>query len=141
MAGFSALTYAAAKTYTDQTVEGGGALKGKNCTVDSITDITGGHRVTFKWTLDNGTVQTGTMDVMDGVDGQDGQDGAPGQDGQDGLTPVITVDEITGGHRITITVGTDVEAVDVMDGAKGPWSHDRDRGTRQTRSSCRNLSP
>lgn len=119
MAGFSALTYAAAKTYTDQTVEGGGALKGKNCTVDSITDITGGHRVTFKWTLDNGTVQTGTMDVMDGVDGQDGQDGAPGQDGADGLTPVITVDEITGGHRITITVGSNVETVDVMDGAKG----------------------
>ena len=119
MAGLNVVTYAAAKAYTDQTVVGGGALKGKNCTVDSITDITGGHRVTFKWTLDNGTVQTGTMDVMDGVDGQDGQDGAPGQDGQDGLTPVITVDEITGGHRITITVGTDVETVDVMDGAKG----------------------
>lgn len=126
MAGFNALTYAAAKTYTDQTVEGGGALKGKNCTVDSITDITGGHRVTFKWTLDNGTVQTGTMDVMDGVDGQDGQDGAPGADGHDGapgadgLTPTIEVTEITGGHRVTITIGEETpEVFDVMDGAKG----------------------
>lgn len=57
------------KKYTDDTVEGGGALKGKNCTIKSIVDITGGHRVTFEWTLDNGTVQTDTMDVMDGEEG------------------------------------------------------------------------
>ena len=52
--------------YTDETVLGGGAIKGKNCTIQSITDITGGHEVTFKWTLDDGTEQTATMDVMDG---------------------------------------------------------------------------
>ena len=57
---------AAAKKYTAETVLGGGALKGKNCIIQSITEITGGHRVTFKWTLDDGTEQTGTMDVMDG---------------------------------------------------------------------------
>ena len=68
-------TYAAAKKYTDKTVLGGGAIKGKNCTVDSVMAITGGHRVTFKWTLDDGSVQTGYMDVMDGVDGADGADG------------------------------------------------------------------
>lgn len=62
-------TYAAAKKYTDTTVLGGGAIKGKNCIVDSIMAITGGNRVTFKWTLDNGTVQTNYMDVMDGADG------------------------------------------------------------------------
>ena len=70
-----AKTLAAAKKYTDTEVAGGGAIKGKNCTVDSIAPITGGNRVTFKWTLDNGTVQTGTMDVMDGTDGADGADG------------------------------------------------------------------
>lgn len=69
------VTYAAAKKYTDNSVAGGGAIKGKNCVVDSIIDITGGHRVTFKWTLDDGSVQTGYMDVMDGVDGADGADG------------------------------------------------------------------
>ena len=53
--------------YTDETVLGGGAIKGKNCTIKSITEITGGHRVTFEWTLDDGTVQTDTMDVMDGA--------------------------------------------------------------------------
>ena len=63
-------TYAKSKKYTDETVVGGGAIKGKNCTIDSITPITGGNRVTFKWTLDSGTVQTDTMDVMDGEDGK-----------------------------------------------------------------------
>lgn len=52
--------------YTDKTVLGGGAIKGKNCTIKSITQIQGGNRVTFEWTLDDGTVETDTMDVMDG---------------------------------------------------------------------------
>lgn len=68
--GIDKITLALAKKFTTETVEGGGAIKGKNCTVKSITDITGGHRVTFEWTLDDGTVQTGTMDVMDGADGK-----------------------------------------------------------------------
>lgn len=51
-------TLAAAKSYTKKTVVGGGAIKGKNCTIDSIVDIEGGHRITFKWTLDDGTVAT-----------------------------------------------------------------------------------
>ena len=76
-----AKTLAAAKKYTDTEVAGGGAIKGKNCVIDSIVPITGGNRVTFKWTLDNGTVQTGTMDVMDGADGQQGPAGADGADG------------------------------------------------------------
>ena len=75
---------AIAQAYTDTEIAGGGAIKGKNCVIDSITEITGGHRVTFKWTLDNGTVQTGTMDVMDGHDGQDGQEGPQGQTGPAG---------------------------------------------------------
>lgn len=85
--GLSIVTYALCKKYVDDTLQGGGALKGKNCTIDDISAITGGNRVTFKWTLDDGTVQTGYMDVMDGADGQDGvdgQDGAPGQQGPQG---------------------------------------------------------
>lgn len=67
--------YAAARSYTDETVIGGGALKGKNCIIDSITEIAAtavkpaGKRVAFKWTLDDGTVQTDNMDVYNGVDG------------------------------------------------------------------------
>ena len=108
--GIDVKTYAAAKKYTDNTVLGGGALKGKNATIDSITDITGGHRVTFKWTLDDGTEETDYMDVMNGVDGQDGADGA---------TPTCTITEITGGHRVTFTIDGVDETFNVMDGEKG----------------------
>lgn len=72
------ITLALAKSYTDTSLAGGGAIKGKNCVVDSITAITGGHRVTFKWTLDNGTEETGYMDVMDGEKGDQGNKGDTG---------------------------------------------------------------
>lgn len=64
------LTYAASKSYTDASMAGGGAVRGKNCKIQSITDIPGGKRVTFLWSLDNGTEQTSTMDVMNGSDAQ-----------------------------------------------------------------------
>lgn len=46
----------------------GGGKAGKNCTIQSIEPITGGNRVTFAWTKDEGGVTTTTMDVMDGAD-------------------------------------------------------------------------
>lgn len=114
-----AKTLAASKKYTKDTVEGAGAIKGKNCTVDSITDITGGHRVTFKWTLDNGTVQTGTMDVMDGaqgIQGPEGPAGADGADGQDGLG-IASVDINAENHLIiTYTDGTTHDAGEIPSG-------------------------
>jgi len=71
-------TLALAKKYVDETLQGGGALKGKNCTIDKIESITGGARITFKWTLDDGTVKTQQLDVMNGTDGQDGTNGTDG---------------------------------------------------------------
>ena len=44
-----------AKKYTDDTVAGAGAVAGKPCQIQSITDITGGHRVTFLW-VDNSSL-------------------------------------------------------------------------------------
>ena len=70
-----AFTLALAKKYTDETVQGGGAVAGKNCVIDKIESISGGNRVTFKWTLDDGTVKTGTMDVMNGATGATGATG------------------------------------------------------------------
>lgn len=95
-------TYAAAKGYTDQTVSGGGTLKGKNCVISSIREITGGHRVTYQWTLDNGTVQTDTMDVMDGEQGPQGVKGDTGNTGATGATGPAG----TNGQAATIQVGT-----------------------------------
>ena len=122
----------------------------------TVTDITGGHRVSI--TDAEGTNTFDVMDGQDGSDGQDGQDGqsatiqvgtvttgeagsdasvtnsgtssaavfnfsiprgntgASGQDGSDGFSPVITVTDITGGHRVSITDATGTETFDVMDG-------------------------
>ena len=85
-----------ANDYTDESLLGGGSLVGKNVTISSITPITGGNRVTFSYTLDNGTVKTSTMDVMNGVDGTNGTNGKDGQPGSDGYTPVKGTDYFDG---------------------------------------------
>ena len=66
------ITYAKSKTYTNETAEEFGGLKGANCTIKSITPITGGNTVTFEWKNSEGATQEGTLDVMDGVNGNDG---------------------------------------------------------------------
>lgn len=61
--------------YTDETVIGGGALKGKNCVVSNIEEVADGVNVTFQWTLDDGTVQTETAFIPRGTQGEAGVDG------------------------------------------------------------------
>lgn len=81
----------------------------------TVTDITGGHRLTI--TDVNGTK---TVDVMDGKDGEGGSGGGTdGKDGEDGFSPIITVTEIDGGHRLTITDVNGTQTVDIMDGVDG----------------------
>ena len=83
--GISVETLAVAKKYTNRSIEGiTGSLAGKNATIESITDISGGHRVTFKWTADNGDIRTQTMDVMDGSKGDKGDQGIQGVQGIQG---------------------------------------------------------
>jgi len=84
------ITLAAAKGYVGETADSLGAVKGAPATIKAITEIDGGHRVTFEWTGTSGTKQTSTLDVMNGVNGTDGKNGTkgtkgdPGQNGQDG---------------------------------------------------------
>lgn len=66
------VSLALARAYTRATAEGMGAVKGKNCTIQSVTDIDGGRRIVFAWTKNDGTATTSTLDVMDGKDGKDG---------------------------------------------------------------------
>ncbi len=42
-----------------------------------------------------------------------------GEDGEDGFSPVVTVTEITGGHRVVITDASGPHPFDVMDGKSG----------------------
>lgn len=119
----------AANAYTEETVIGGGAIKGKNCTISSITEITGGHRVTFQWTLDDGTVQTETMDVMDGTSDYSGLTNKPGINGvtlsgnkttadlgisYDDLTDKPTIPSISDCYQTTDSAGTGLEDEDLI---------------------------
>lgn len=132
--GISIETLVAAKKFTSETVLGGGAVVGKNVTISSIAPIDGGNRITFSYTLDNGTAKTSTLDVMNGVDGKQGAPGVAGntpvkgvdyfdgEKGDDGFSPVITIAEISGGHKVTITTANGEESFDIMDGKDGSGS-------------------
>lgn len=69
------------------------------------------NAVTEEW-VDTGVSATGPA-------GPTGSAGPKGDPGDDGVTPEITVTDITGGHRVTITDGSGTVTFDVMDGAKG----------------------
>lgn len=60
--------------------------------------------------------------------GTPGEPGEPGKDGEDGVSPVVTVSEIEGGHRITITDAFGQKTVDVLDGKDGTPGKDGDPG-------------
>ena len=61
------ITLAKAKRLIDSSIAGiDGVLAGKNCKIQSVEDITNGHRLTFSWNDDEGVARTSTVDVMDG---------------------------------------------------------------------------
>lgn len=97
------LTLALARAFTKKTVIGLGALKGAPCTIKTISllknaeDVVIGHRVTFEWTANNGTIQTQVLDIMNG------------EDGKDGATPSINAD----GYWVIGTHNTGVKALGV----------------------------
>lgn len=71
------------------------------------------------------------IDYFNGKDGRDGIDGRPGRNGKngkdglsglngtDGFSPKVLVEEIEGGHKITITDKDGEKSFDVMDGQGG----------------------
>ncbi len=102
-----------AKKYIQESLTGAGALVGKNVTISSITPIDGGNRVTFSYTLDDGTNETSFMDVMNGIDGDKGIQGLPGKDA---FSPIISVEKVERGHKVIITDSTHTEEFIVLDG-------------------------
>ena len=109
--GFDAVTYAAAKSYTDESLDGAGALKGAPCEITSIDDsVAGQHTVNFKWETESGTEYTGSMTVHDGAKGDTGnpgQNGAAGQDGTTYVPEIGTVTTLPAGSAATVSVVTD----------------------------------
>ena len=100
-----------------------------------VTPITGGNKVeitdangTKIFNVMHGTNGTNGADGKDGYtpvkgvdyfDGADGTNGVNGADGADGVSPTLSVAEIIGGHRVTITDINGTRSLDVMDGQDG----------------------
>lgn len=111
--GISIETLVAAKKFTSETVLGGGAVVGKNVTISSITPIEGGNKVTFSYTLDNGTVKTSTMDVMDG---------------KDGVSVTGVLDKGNGAFTLSFSDGTESDAIQTVKGEKGEKGNPGEKG-------------
>lgn len=107
MAGFDIVAYAAAKKFTEETADTLGSLKGAPATIKSITDIEGGHRVTFAWTGASGTEQAQTMDMMDGAYHEDRAAGVS----LDGYATEQYVDDGLATKQDTLVSGTNVKTV------------------------------
>lgn len=126
--GLNTTTYVLSKGYTKNTADSLGAVKGAPATIKSITEIDGGHRVTFEWTGTSGKKETSTLDVMDGVAGKDGKtpvkgvdykDGEKGDDGI-GITSVAKTktEGLVDTYTITFTDGSTFN-YDVTNGKNG----------------------
>lgn len=111
-----------------------GALK-EIVSIESMQAIKDGDTVTVTITLTNGTAEVFSLvdgkqgDAftyedfteeqladLKGEKGDRGERGEKGDKGDDAINPVVTVTEIDGGHRYTITVGETSESFDVLDG-------------------------
>ena len=73
---------------------------------------------------DTAKVFTFTFKNLKGAQGAQGKQGIPGSAGSDGISPVVSVETISGGHRITITDAEGSQSFNVMDGASGSGSGD-----------------
>ena len=92
----------------------------------TVTPITGGNKVeitdaegTKIFNVMNGTNGVDGYTPVKGVDYFDGSDGTNGSNGVDGVSPTLSVEAITGGHRVTITDVNGTQSFDVMDGQDG----------------------
>lgn len=95
-------------------VVSGGNVSGKT----SIPKIIHGQTPYIKdgnWWI--GEVDTGVK--AEGIPGEKGDRGDTGASGKDGFSPVISVTDIEGGHRVTITDKYVTQTFDIMDGVGG----------------------
>lgn len=109
------------RKYTDESVIGGGAIKGKNCTIESKTPISNGTRLTFKWTLDDGTELTDYIDVLNGADGSAG---ATGEKGDTGVGIQSTHVDLENHLIITYTDGTVKDAGEIISASGGTTNYE-----------------
>ena len=85
--------YVLARKFVENTAIGLGAVRGKNCNISSIVEEDDKSILTFRWTSDDGTVQSSTMTVKNGVSITD-----------------VSIDETTNILTCTFSDGTTQEA-------------------------------
>lgn len=88
----------------------------------------------ISWTNDSGLKNPEPVNLK-GDKGDTGEKGDPGETGaagNDGVSPTISVSNITGGHRITITDKNGTKNIDVMDGTDGEDGADGKDGSNGT---------
>lgn len=115
-------TLSIVKKYVKNTLQGTGALAGKNVIISNISPIKNGNKITFSYTLDNGTTKTSSIDVRNGLNGNDGQDGT-------GITGVkkISVNGQIDTYRINFSNG-DFFDFEITNGEKGEKGEKGDPG-------------
>lgn len=57
------------KSYVSKSLVGMGALKGANCQIESIAEVTGGQKITFLWIDTNNVSHRSELTVPNGADG------------------------------------------------------------------------
>ena len=111
---------ASSRKYTQDSLAGAGAVAGVPCKIQSITEITGGHRVTFLWTDNDGNDHTSAMDVLDGEKGDKGDKGDRGEVGPQGAQGAQGVQGIQGPQGIAGQTGPQgVQGIQGIQGEKG----------------------
>ena len=71
--------------------------------------------------------------------GAKGAKGDPGSAGSDGISPVVSVETISGGHRITITDAERAQSFDVLDGASGSGSGDMTKAVYDPKGKAKDI--
>ena len=71
--------------------------------------------------------------------GAKGAKGDPGSAGSDGISPVVSVETISGGHRITITDAEGSQSFDVLDGASGSGSGDMTKAVYDPKGKAKDI--
>ena len=88
---------------------------------------------------DTAKVFTFTFKNLKGAQGAQGKQGIPGSAGSDGISPVVSVETISGGHRITITDAEGSKSFDVLDGASGSGSGDMTKSVYDPQNKAKDI--
>ena len=86
--------------------------------VTAETMAPGSEATVEKYVDEHGAV-TLAFGIPRGDKGEPGEAGPDGANGKDGYSPTVSVADIPGGHRVTITDATGAHSFDVMDGQGG----------------------